>query len=317
MQCPKRGRWEAAFKAVWDAAFNYGDLITMRGRIVSAASAVGFLLATGLAMTLAAPVYAQTVPDDPLHLCYASPANCTSFNGVTVLSPSSSQPNPGDTSGWGISVSPAKNQTGQLWIALLIPDNEVETVLPTLTGEFGGTSVGVGAFVDKGLFGNSAMLDTLFGQSISPPNPINAYTPATAAVDPGFSATLDGYEVYLTKIAGTGPGGLTTLIGSSGQTNSLDNQWSLTGGDFTINGQSGTDSGVATGAIVTAWLDTTVPGGTNEKFYSTAQSSALLLDAPLAAAVPESRTWVMMLAGFGLLGFAAMRKGKREARLAV
>jgi hypothetical protein len=34
-------------------------------------------------------------------------------------------------------------------------------------------------------------------------------------------------------------------------------------------------------------------------------------------AVPEPKTWVMMLAGFGLLGFAAMRKGKREARLAI
>jgi hypothetical protein len=33
--------------------------------------------------------------------------------------------------------------------------------------------------------------------------------------------------------------------------------------------------------------------------------------------VPEPSTWAMMLAGFGLLGFAAMRKGKREARLAV
>jgi hypothetical protein len=30
--------------------------------------------------------------------------------------------------------------------------------------------------------------------------------------------------------------------------------------------------------------------------------------------VPEPSTWAMMLAGFGLLGLAAMRKGKREAR---
>jgi hypothetical protein len=35
------------------------------------------------------------------------------------------------------------------------------------------------------------------------------------------------------------------------------------------------------------------------------------------AAVPEPSTWAMMLAGFVGLGFAAIRKGKREARLAV
>jgi hypothetical protein len=35
------------------------------------------------------------------------------------------------------------------------------------------------------------------------------------------------------------------------------------------------------------------------------------------AGVPEPSTWALMLAGFGLIGFAAMRKGKREARLGV
>jgi hypothetical protein len=37
----------------------------------------------------------------------------------------------------------------------------------------------------------------------------------------------------------------------------------------------------------------------------------------VVASVPEPSTWAMFIAGFGLLGFAAMRKGKREARLAV
>ena len=35
-----------------------------------------------------------------------------------------------------------------------------------------------------------------------------------------------------------------------------------------------------------------------------------------AGGVPEPSTWAMMLAGFGLLGFAALRRGKHEARLA-
>jgi hypothetical protein len=44
---------------------------------------------------------------------------------------------------------------------------------------------------------------------------------------------------------------------------------------------------------------------------------ALHFDPTTASGVPEPSTWAMMLTGFGLLGFAAMRKGKREARLVV
>jgi hypothetical protein len=55
---------------------------------------------------------------------------------------------------------------------------------------------------------------------------------------------------------------------------------------------------------------------TDSKGYSTSDTNYGLVTAQQDA-VPEPRTWVMMLAGFGMLGFAAMRKGKREARLAV
>jgi hypothetical protein len=51
-----------------------------------------------------------------------------------------------------------------------------------------------------------------------------------------------------------------------------------------------------------------------DKSWSTPFTVAGLIDGP---GVPEPSTWAMMLAGFGLLGFAATRKGKREARLAV
>jgi hypothetical protein len=275
---------------------------------MSAASAAGFLLATGLAMTLAAPAYAQTAPnDDPLHLCYAAPADCTGFNGVSILK--AGQPDSGDLSGWGVSISPS-DATGTLWIALLIPDNEPESVLPTLSGAFGTTPVSVGAFIDEGSFGPSAKIGTLFGGT-TPPEPVSAFQGATEAVDPGFT-NADGYEVYLAKITGSGPSGTVSLVGSSGQINVLDNSFSFAGGQFSVNGVIGTDNGLAPGALVTAFLD---EGSGN--VVSTAQSSALLLDATPTAAVPEARTWVMMLAGFGLLGFAAMRKGKREARLAV
>jgi hypothetical protein len=40
---------------------------------------------------------------------------------------------------------------------------------------------------------------------------------------------------------------------------------------------------------------------------------ALHFDPTTASGVPEPSTWALMLAGFGLLGFAAMRKDKRKA----
>jgi hypothetical protein len=57
-------------------------------------------------------------------------------------------------------------------------------------------------------------------------------------------------------------------------------------------------------------------GFDSSKIYDTSFTNAgvVVVDAPT---VPEPSTWAMMLAGFGMLGFAAMRKGKREARLAV
>ena len=89
-------------------------------------------LAATAALGLTA-AHADTVAiDDPLHLCYAAPVNCTGFNGVTI----STNPATG-LSGWGFSSSP-KSQSGTLDIILMVPNNEQEIVLPTLTGTLNG-----------------------------------------------------------------------------------------------------------------------------------------------------------------------------------
>ena len=60
-----------------------------------------------------------------------------------------------------------------------------------------------------------------------------------------------------------------------------------------------------------------VPIGFGSQNFETTQWTNVGVFVDAQAAVPEPRTWVMMLAGFGLLGFAAMRKGNREPRLAI
>ena len=83
------------------------------------------LLATALC-ALAAPAYAQTAAappaaavDDPLHLCYAT--GRSAFGGVTISTLGGS-----GATGWGVSSSPAA-QSGDLYLALLVPNNEMET----------------------------------------------------------------------------------------------------------------------------------------------------------------------------------------------
>jgi hypothetical protein len=86
----------------------------------------------------------------------------------------------------------------------------------------------------------------------------------------------------------------------------------IPGDTFTLTGNSGTTpqtfnfdwTGVAYVSIS--------PNGQGGVYFNNID-----VNEGLATGAPEPSTWAMMLAGFGLLGFAAMRKGKREARLAV
>jgi hypothetical protein len=263
-------------------------------------------------MTIGAPAYAQTVIDDPLHLCNVGVASCGTFNGVTP-----------DTGGaFGVTSSPAP-QLGALTFAILVPINDTETFGGTpMTGSMNGSATGFGAVTLRGTFGSGFDLGTLFGGT-TPPNPLDAYFAASAALDPAFS---DQYNVFTISVIGSLTNGALTGLVETDQQGQVppDNSFSFVNDTFTVQGQSGTSDGLPNGTIVTAFLDeigVVAPEGSGlhetDGWVSTAQSSALVVDGTPFAAVPEPSTWAMMLAGFGLLGFAAMRKGKREPRLAV
>jgi hypothetical protein len=227
------------------------------------------LLAAALVAATCLSARAQTVVDDPLHLCYAS--GCTSFNSVTIGSSS----NP--LSGWGFSSSPS-GQTGQLTVDLLVPSNET-FVMPTLTGTdvIGGktTTLTIGAFTQVATLGPNQDLTQVLNNGAAPPNPYSAYSAATHALDPGFDPNLTTYVVLQAVVSNPN-------FNTLGQGSALNNSFTL--------------SSMPAGTIITGFLAT---GG---KLFSTAQSSALVLNTPLPGAL------VLMAGGLGLLGIAGRRR---------
>jgi hypothetical protein len=232
-----------------------------------------FGLMFALMFGLAAPALADTVILDPLHMCYTG--GCTGFNGVTIGTPSS-------LSGWGFSSSPA-SQSGTLTIDLLIPNNEAFTI-PTLTGTLSGNPLTIGAFSNIGTFSGGQDLTKVAGfAGASPPNPFSAYSGATAALDPGFTA----YTVLQAVVSGTFTTGST-----AGQTSTLNNTFSL--------------SSAPLGSIVTGFLDEGAAG-----IFTTAQSSSLVLNDPVATPIPAALP--LFATGLGAMGLIGWRK-KRKAQ---
>ena len=261
------------------------------------------LLATALC-ALAAPAYAQVV-DDPLHGCYTG--GCTTFGTVSTDSTTAS-----GLSDFGFNSSPG-GATGQLIIDLLVPNNEAEIVLPTLSGTYTGVphppasvSITASAFVNEGDWTSGNLTDFL-GMPTSPKNPLDAYLPNTQT----FDATATGYTVLQATI--TVPASLTLLGG--GQSSTMDLDLSLLGGDYN-NLLAQEFTGLPAGTIITAFLNQGADG-----FISTAQSSSLILDVPgnmvnPVISTPESSTWAMLISGFALMGLFGWRKA-RAGRYAI
>ena len=164
---------------------------------------------------------------------------CTVSSGAsTCIDNGTNTPTPVNPPTFGFSASPGP-ATGDLLLAILIPNNDAVPSPLTVSGFLTGTFT-----LHSGVF-NSGDLTTFLGLTGSPPNPIGAYLPAAQALDPGAT----GFFV-LTHDFGT-----QTLPSNGGISNSF----------LSTLGQS-----VSPGTYITAFLTTSAGTGT------TAQSGAIL-----------------------------------------
>jgi hypothetical protein len=178
--------------------------------------------------------------------------------------------------------------------------------------------------------------------SAIPTGPLEASTGGAFTSSGGATDYTGNYTTMV--ISDTARGGLLDFLYRFTVTGGTNDIGRATASDFTgfttdVGYVTGTNSGAA-GIPITVDRTTASPVGFNfGAGFGTGVSSAVLVietnatlwtagnlsflnnktsDNPaFAPVVPEPSTWAMMLAGFGLLGFAAMRKGKREARPAV
>ncbi len=239
-----------------------------------------YLLASAaLVWVLATPVWADIV-DDPLHgMC----AGCTETNvggtPVTVLGPNG-------VTGFGFSSSPP-GASGNLELKFLIPDNFTQAQVSAFATLVNVTGVG-GPFnivqFTSAQFGSTWTaadgstigLEEFLGHTgVSPPNPLNAWLPATQTLQP----TATGYYVLLAET------GQHTLAGQNDPL-SAANTFSLNPDFYPSGGLIAANMFEANGNII-----------------STAQSSALFFNGLSSGPFCTNCTAVPLpLAGAGIPG---------------
>ena len=169
----------------------------------------------------------------------------------------------------------ASGGSGDLFVEFLVANN---TTINPLSVSFltGGTGTVSASLVSTTAWNSGDLADYLgFGSSnTNPANPIGAFLPTTQAIDPGAT----GFYVYQANM------GSLTLGGSA------------TSPTFSLSGA------LPWGSYIVGFLDSP------QSVTATAASGAILV-----SPVPEPETYAMLLAGLGLIGFIARRKGQNNS----
>jgi len=245
------------------------------------------VLLAGAALT--SPASADgVVLDDPLHgECVGCTSTTIGGKDVTLLGANG-------VTGFGFSISGSTSNTGSLELKLLIPDNFTLTqvnnfvsgVTVTGTGQpVAGTSL---SLFTSATYGNTwtaadgVGLEEFLGHSLatgSPPNPLNAWLPATQTAQ----STADGYYVVLAQLG-------TITLPDRGD-------WSaLTSDLFALSPAFFPQGGLIAGNLKLASGD----------YVSTAQSGALFFNGPssgpFCAAPPCDVAVPGPIAGAGIPG---------------
>ena len=218
--------------------------------------------------------WADEIPLDPLHGYCGGIGQCID-NGINTPTTNNT---PQD---FGFTISPGPN-TGDLFIDILVPNDEQNQPSYGITGTFSGSAT---------LFGTTDWitgdLAAFLGILAAPANPIGAFLPSTQALDP----TATGFSVYQFE-AGTqtlqGPSspGLSPLL-------NLDNP-------------------LPTGSYIVGFLNT----GT-DRWIATANSGAIFEDGGTpngeAGTVPEPSSLVLFGSAALGLTFFLRKKARRRA----
>jgi hypothetical protein len=238
------------------------------GRYPPRLQLAAYVSVVSLAM-LSAPAFAQ-VTDDPLHGYCAGAGQCAD-NGTN----SPTNVNPPSNFGFTISPGPA---SGDLFIDVLVPNNESKPASFALTGTLSGT-----ATLFNATAWTSGALDAYLGISASPTNPIGAYLPSTQALDPGAT----GFFVFQVNL-----GTATLQDASNPNVSPLEN----------------ISPGLALASYIVGFLNEGTAAAPN--FVATANSGAIFETAAVPGPIAGAGLPGLVMACGGLLALARRRRQK-------
>jgi hypothetical protein len=191
--------------------------------------------------------------------------------------------NPPSMFGFTTSPAPSNGVTGDLFLEVLVPNNE-DSSPSSLSFALSGTLSGTASLVGTSAW-TSGKLDAFLGSPImgaKPDNPIGAYLPSTVKLDPGAT----GFFVYQVDL-----------------------------GTATLQGQSNPNSSpletIAPGVPLASYIVGFFNEGTTAapNFQATANSGAIFETKGVPSSVPEPAS--LLLLATGLMGLGLTRRRRR------